>query len=305
MDDTPLIFDIVRGSFVDGPGLRTAIFLKGCPLRCEWCHNPESHDLSREIIYHLSRCTRCGRCQEVCGAGAIDIKAGQIIDRSLCVKCGECCETCDSLALEAAGRYYSPDELREIILRDQEFYESSGGGVTFTGGEPLMHIKYLEDVMDRLKKAGVHIAIETCGYFDYRHFQKKILPLVDLILFDLKIIDPVLHKRFTKKNNELILDNFRRLQQEKKAAVIPRMPLVPGYTTAEKNITSLAEFLADNHFDCCEFLPYNPSGNGKWVAIGKDTSKNFSGLPLTREKELEIRKIFNRKIGVYANEKND
>lgn len=264
---TPLVFDIARGSFVDGPGIRTVVFLKGCPLRCFWCQNPESQSSNIETSYYPEYCIHCGNCNK----------------------------GCDSLARRIIGKYYPPDELSEIIMRDEVFYETSEGGVTFSGGEPLMFVDYLWEVSHIIKKKDVHIAIETCGYFDFEIFEERLLPFIDLILYDIKIMDPVKHKKFTGKSNESIIRNFKELQ-EKNVTVIPRIPLIPDYTATEENLSQIAEFF--RQLDICDyqFLTYNPSWIEKRKRLGKIVHKKITRKPMILREEMKWADFFSTAI---------
>jgi len=260
---TPLVFDIARGSFVDGPGIRTVVFFKGCPLRCLWCQNPESRHLEAEMMFYAERC----------------------------IKCGNCDTGCNSLARQTAGQYYPPRKLAQLILRDNVFYRTSSGGVTFSGGEPLLFIDYIHEVSSILKQENIHIAVETCGYFNYETFEKKLLPFIDLFFYDIKLMDPVKHELYTGKSNHIILRNFKKLV-EAGAKIIPRIPLIPGYTATEENLSQIAEFFIEQKIETYVFLPYNPSGIKKWERLGKKPPEKLSPEPLTMEKEKEWIKCF-------------
>lgn len=261
----PLVFDIARASGVDGPGLRTVVFLKGCPLRCEWCQNPESQDPAAENLFYAENCIKCGCC-----------------DRG-----------CYSLARRTAGQYYAPPQLARLILRDKIVYRVSSGGVTFSGGEPLMFIDYLCETAQILKQENTHIAVETCGYFDFQSFEKTLLPLIDLFLFDIKLMDPVRHEIATGKSNHLIIRNFKKLC-ESGVKVIPRVPLIPGYTASRENLSQIAAFFVEQGVADCAFLPYNPSGIDKWARLGKQPPANLSPMPMHLEEEQAWIAFFNR-----------
>lgn len=235
----PLIFDIARGSVVDGPGIRTVVFLKGCPLRCVWCQNPESQEPGPEIMFYPEYCLKCGNCEK----------------------------GCDFLARRIVGKYYDPPELGKLLLRDRSFYETSNGGVTFSGGEPLLFINYIRAVAEILKREKIHLAVETCGYFDYRQFEREILPFVDFIFFDIKIIDPVKHQKYTGKSNELIFDNFEKLLTSG-VKLVPRVPLVPDYTDTEENREQIEQFFRRFQVGNYYFLPYNSMGMEKRQRLG-------------------------------------
>ncbi len=291
--EPPLIFDIARGSLVDGPGIRTTIFTKGCPLGCHWCHNPEGQDSSPEIGYYSGRCNACGVCAEHCPNQAIDLFSSERIRRAACAACATCSEFCDYLALRAIGEHQSAAELVEIVLRDQVYFKASGGGVTFSGGEPLLHIAFLEKVIGQLREHEVHIAIETCGYFDYPSFRQRLLPSIDLILFDIKLIDAEQHRKYTGVTNHRIIENLSRLVAEEGGPeVLPRIPLVPGITTRESNLVGIAKLLRGLGITSCKLLGYNPSGIDKWANLGKTPPGPVPKRPMPLAEEQELRKRF-------------
>jgi pyruvate formate lyase activating enzyme len=259
----PLVFDIARGSYEDGPGIRTVVFFKGCPLKCVWCQNPESQRAEAEELFYAERCIKCGRCAD----------------------------GCHSLARRKAGDFYEPGKLARLILRDKIFYETSSGGVTFSGGEPLMYIDYILQVSKRLKEDKIHIAVETSGYFDFEKLEKGLLPLIDLFLFDIKILDPVKHLEFTGKDNRRILRNLEKLLKNG-STVMPRIPLVPGYTATKENLSGIAELLKNHELTEYELLTYNPSGLDKWERLGKEKPVGVPESPMTMEEENKWRTFF-------------
>jgi pyruvate formate lyase activating enzyme len=212
--DGPLIVDIKRHSLEDGPGIRSVVFFKGCPLRCDFCQNPETQKRSLEIAFSASKCVLCGHCSDACSTGAIDLASEYRIRRDRCQRCGTCASRCPSSALRAVGTSYSPEALVEILLRDRNFYRHSGGGVTLSGGEATLHLEYLELVLGLLRGEGVHLALQTCGEFEYTAFRDRLLPLLDLIFFDVKLVDPDEHRTHTGRSNRRIIENLRRLLAE-------------------------------------------------------------------------------------------
>jgi len=288
----PLICDIHRFALDDGPGIRTTVFLKGCPLSCSWCHNPETMCSERETAIHPDRCICCGACRAVCPEAAISYNPAPQIDRSRCTACGGCGESCPAMAIKIMGRGYPLDELLELILRDRQFFAASGGGVTFSGGEPTLRMQYLGAALQALKAEGLHTAIQTCGVFDYDDFARKILPFTNLIMFDIKFIAAAEHKRHTGQANSSILKNFRRLTKEAASKVLPRVPLVPGITATPGNLLEIASFLADLEYLRCDLLPYNPAGMEKRRAIGMEVPPNLAELTLGPVEEDELRNMF-------------
>jgi pyruvate formate lyase activating enzyme len=198
----PLVVEIKRGSHEDGPGIRSVVFFKGCPMRCVFCHSPETQDPKEDIVFSARKCTNCGACVDACPQGAIDSSRPERINREKCIRCGQCAGVCPGNGLRLIGRYYPVEELMEIVLRDQPFYRHSNGGVTFSGGECTLYPKYLESLLKKLKAKQIHLALETCGYFKYDVFRQRILPYVDLIYFDIKIADPDIHQKYTGKTNQ-------------------------------------------------------------------------------------------------------
>jgi len=293
-ESLPLIFDIHRFALDDGPGIRTTVFLKGCPLSCVWCHNPESIHAERELAFYPDKCIRCGACQALCTEAAIVDGPPLRIDRSRCTACGRCAESCPSKAIRVMGEEYPLEKLQEILLRDRHFFSASGGGVTFSGGEPTLWMNYLSAVLQTLKGSNIHTAIQTCGLFDYDAFSRKVLPFTDLIFFDLKFIDAADHKKYTGKDNASILENFTRLTKEAGHRLLPRVPLVPGITATEGNLRAIATFLAELGHSRCDLLPYNPAGIEKRRILGMKPSFPLPESPLGPAEEEELRQQFRK-----------
>jgi pyruvate formate lyase activating enzyme len=268
-DTEPLIFDIRRFTLDDGPGIRTTVFLKGCPLSCIWCQNPESICREAEIAFYPALCIQCGDCEKACPEKAVRMNYPGRIIRERCVSCGVCVEKCPSTALKIVGKHYAGKELIEELLKDRIFYETSCGGVTFSGGEPALHMDYLCEVIRELKKNNIHIALQTSGFFDMQEFRKKLLTSLDLIFYDIKLYDSQKHRKYTGVGNEEILDNFISLADDRKEIIVPRTPLVPGITATEENLQQIAKFVRKAGCEKYEFLPYNPGGITKIKTIGK------------------------------------
>ena len=270
---TALIFDIKRDCSEDGPGIRTTVFFKGCPLSCIWCQNPEGKEKRVELSYNAAAChpDRCGTpCLEQCPEKCLNLTGGKIvIDRTTCTACNRCSEVCPTGALEASGYSITLKELLYRLMIDKPFYSSSGGGVTLSGGEVTQQMGFAGQLLKTLKEEGIHTAIETSGFFNYRRFSELMLPWLDLIYFDLKLIDDDASRRYTGQSNRLILENFSRLIESAAVPVIPRVPLIPGITTSEQNLQGIADFLANHGIDSATLLPYNPLWSDKAVGLEK------------------------------------
>ena len=265
----PLVVDIKRFSWEDGPGIRSVVFFKGCPLRCSWCQNPEAQAPEVEVAFSPEKCIACGKCRKSCPHGAVTLEEPQRILRDRCTRCDICSTACPTGALRRIGTPYTATGLAEVLLRDLAYYRHSGGGVTFSGGEPTLYPDYLESLLERLKEEGVHLLLETCGHFDYEVFHRKLLPYLDTVYFDVKLADPQAHQRFTGKSNGKILRNLRRLLRERSVEVLPRIPLVPGVTATEENLTAVVDLLCEVGAERVELLPYNPMGLDMFAALGR------------------------------------
>ena len=271
MSEKPLILDIKGNSLDDGPGIRSVVFFKGCPLSCRWCHNPESKSPRLEILFDAAKCVACGACARVCSRGAPSAGNPFFVDRDRCELCLACTGVCPAGALSPAGRRMEPAEIVEKVLRDKPFYDNSGGGVTFSGGEPTLFMNFLAGLLKALKEKGVHTLIETCGLFNPDQFKTLVLPFIDTIYFDLKLVDPGAHREYCGANNEQILENLARLHtlsHSGRFEIIPRLPLVPGITALDKNLAAAAEYLNTHRIPRLLLLPYNPLWSEKLPKLG-------------------------------------
>ncbi|MEA2083655.1 MAG: glycyl-radical enzyme activating protein [Thermodesulfobacteriota bacterium] len=269
MSELPLIVDVKRHSLEDGPGIRSVVFFKGCPLCCVFCQNPETQAPGPEIVFCVEECILCGACARICPSNAISLKSEERIDRTRCDNCGKCVQVCPGKGLRRAGASYRVEELGELLLRDRAFYRHSQGGVTLSGGECTLYPDYLEALLKYLKPFGVHVVLETSGFFSYEIFKQKILPYLDMIYYDLKIADPKAHKHFTGQSNKRIIENLSRLIRESGVQVIPRIPLIPSITATRENLEGIARILKKMGLSNPVLLPYNPMGISKFKMIGR------------------------------------
>lgn len=287
---TSTILNIQKFSLHDGPGIRTVVFFKGCPLRCRWCANPESQDPRTEILWDRSRCLGCGVCIQRCPSGAISKTSGGIrIDTERCSRSGICIAGCPGHALQAEGEQKTAEEVLQICLQDKDFYEESGGGVTLSGGEALLYPGFAVALIQKLKEHGIHTAIETTGFAAPEVFDLVIRP-VDLLLFDIKHWDEKKHKEGTGVSNRLILDNMKRVIAAGKQ-VLPRLPVIPGYNSSLEDAAGFAMLLKETGAKEVQLLPFHQFGEGKYDRLGKQYA--YAEVPALHEEDLmEYRSIF-------------
>ena len=282
------ITNIQKFSIHDGDGIRTTVFFKGCPLKCEWCHNPETQRFEKEMEVDGEKCTGCGTCASVCPNGAVRMTEDHrpAWDPKACTFCGKCENFCPAGSREIVGREYTVKELTKELMKDQMFYEESGGGVTFSGGEVMsMDMDFILAMAKELKRQDVTLTIDTCGYVPYERFE-KILPYVNTFLYDVKVMDPELHKKYMGTDNKLILENLVRLSQDG-ARIYIRIPTIKEVNGNEENMKETIAFLKqhDIHPAGVNLLPYHDTGSGKYAKL--DMEYKGTDLHAPDKEEME------------------
>jgi glycyl-radical enzyme activating protein len=300
------VFDIQRFSVHDGPGIRTTVFLKGCPLRCVWCHNPEGITPSQTISFLPAKCITCGECVKICEHQAHRLESGgengsaatHIYDRDRCEACGRCTTHCDARALEAVGRTVTVEEAMAEIRQDKAFYANSGGGLCLSGGEPLAQFEFTRELLAAAGREGIHRCLETSGFASWSRLQ-ALIHLVDLFLFDFKETDPQRHIEFTGQSNELILSNLRGLH-DAGASIQLQCPIIPEYNDREAHMEGIATLaLSLPRLTGVQLLPYHPLGKSKIERFGLTTPANLPGVPLPRARlERWVRHLRDRGVKV-------
>jgi pyruvate formate lyase activating enzyme len=285
-----IIFDIKKYAIHDGPGIRTTVFLKGCPLHCWWCHNPEGLSLQKELFFNPKKCLDdCTDCIAACPNQAITQHNTSIsIHKDKCRLAGECAEACPTEALKIIGREIDVDELMKEIKKDLIFYRNSNGGVTFSGGEPLVQTEFLDALLERCRAQDIHTAVDTCGYAPFKNFE-KIMDKVDLFLYDLKMMNEEKHIKSTGASNKLILDNLKKLGKSGKKIYI-RIPLIPDVSDSDENAQKTARLLRTiPGINRLNLLPYHKAGTQKYHNLKRKT-KNIQPIP--EDKIEELQKIY-------------
>lgn len=275
---SPNIFEIKGNSLDDGPGIRSVIFFKGCPLDCTWCHNPEGKHPEPELSFDADTCVGSDTCIGICDKNALNRKNSLFVDRNRCDRCFRCVDSCPSGALSRVGREWPIAEIVRMIARDKPFFNTSGGGVTLSGGEPTMFIDSIAPLLQALKAEGIHILLETCGLFPPDRFDRMVYPFVDMIYMDIKLIDPEMHRRYCGVSNEIILKNFEALHSRGKKGgipILPRIPLIPDITATAANLSGIAGWLKKIDVDRAALMAYHPLWREKEKKIGRMT-KDFS-----------------------------
>jgi pyruvate formate lyase activating enzyme len=291
MSKKGIVFNIQRYSINDGPGIRTLVFFKGCQLRCLWCSNPESQKLPNEVSYIRKICLLCQRCVQNCPNDSLMLENKNILtDFQKCKVCGKCVEVCPVNARKIEGKEYTVKELFELVNKDKVFFETSGGGLTISGGEPFGQFEFLLKFLIKCKSEGLNITIETCGYTEWNKL-KSALPYIDLFLYDIKHMNPKLHEQYTRVDNNKIFNNFKKLVNSG-ARVIVRFPLIPGYNDDKKNLNEMVKFLNEvNYRDELHLLPYHRLGSNKYQHLSR--KYEMEDIKILNNKEIDkIKKFF-------------
>ncbi len=294
MPSTGTTFNIKKFSVHDGPGIRTTVFFKGCPLSCLWCHNPESQSPKPEIHYFENRCILCGDCVKACPENAITISDDiRIWDSDLCQLCGDCAETCPTEAIQLVGEETDVDEIMAEIEKDIIYYDQSGGGVTFSGGEPLQQIDFLTALLKKCKEHEIQTAVDTSGLATWTRFE-QILPYADLFLYDLKVMDDEKHRQLTGVSNQVILENLSRLNSTQ-AQIHVRIPIIPSINDDDENLRATSAFLSTlKNIHQVDLLPYHNIAEDKYRRMAHEYELKNVKTPSTKEMQA-LAKIFEEK----------
>ena len=284
------VFNIQKFSVNDGPGIRTVVFLKGCPLRCRWCANPESQLVRLQILWDSAKCLHCGHCAQVCPVQAVSFTdAGICVCHENCTSCGICAQGCPGRALQLEGEKKSVQQVIDVVLQDQPFYEESGGGLTLSGGEFLMQPRFSRNMLLAAKEEGLHTCCETTGFAEQGVFI-SVIDLLDVILFDMKHWDPEVHRRATGVSNELPLQNLRTAITAGKD-VLPRIPVIPDFNNALSDAVHFSSQLKKIGAERCQLLPFHQFGENKYKLLGRDY--DYHDVPALHREELEeYRQVF-------------
>lgn len=294
MSRKELIFNLVRGSFVDGWGVRTTVFLKGCPLHCKWCCNPEGQRYTPELRIFHQRCNSCGKCVNCCPKQALSVTSeGITCDRAQCDGCGKCLDACPDKALELFGQWMTAREVFEIVKKDQDYYALSGGGLTIGGGEASQFPEFCLELMELCHESGISVAVDTCGYAP-RPENFSVLATADLLLYDIKGVDPVQHKKNTGVDNSIIWANLRRLNELGKEIII-RIPVIPGYNDSDNELEEIAHRLVRlEYIRRVDLICYHQYGMVKYQQLERRYPLPDSVMPILPERQKKILALFQR-----------
>lgn len=283
--NTATIFNIQKFSIHDGPGIRTTVFFKGCPLKCLWCHNPESQESKRQILYDAHKCVLCGTCVKVCPQNAIKIENNILTtDMDKCDFCGLCEIYCIKEARQIVGKDYTVEEVLKEVLKDKVFYEKSNGGVTVSGGEPLIYIDFIEELFKKLKEENIHTAVDTCGAVSFENLV-RIAKYTDLFLYDIKLMDDEKHKMYVGTSNKLILENLKKLSKVHNNINI-RMPIIEGVNAEDSHFEKTIEFIKNLNIRKINLLPYHDIAKHKYKKLGMDYEEAKMSKPSDEKMQL-------------------
>lgn len=292
-----IVFDIQRFSIHDGPGIRTIVFLKGCPLSCWWCSNPESQTLKPILMYQVDRCIHCGLCVSECPQGALGAQNPGFINRDKCLACGACVKVCPTEALVIKGKVMTVKEVMAILKKDATIYRNSGGGITISGGEALVQHEFATEILKACQMNGWHTAMETTGHTNNEPAIENIFSYLDLVLFDVKSCDEQTHKKYTGVSNALIRKQAKRITEKAKAVI--RVPTIPGVNADEKSISEICDFAATlTGVDTIHLLPYHNYGENKYALLGRPYP--MVNTPSPTKNEMDVLKAVVEKKGFHC-----
>lgn len=298
--NTANIFNIQKFSVHDGPGIRTTVFFKGCPLKCLWCHNPESQMYEKQMLFDSNKCVLCGTCVKICPQKAIKIQNNKLTtDPNKCNYCRQCEIYCIPGARQVAGKEYTVEEILKEVMKDKVFYEQSNGGVTVSGGEPLVQTDFVEELLRKLKEENIHTAVDTCGAVSFENIRRA-ASYTDVFLYDIKLMDDEKHREFTGVSNKLILDNLRKLSQIHNNINL-RMPIIEGVNSDESHIEKTIDFIKELNIKKVNLLPYHDIARHKYkkldILYEDEKMSKPSDKKMQRFKEMFEKEGYETKIG--------
>lgn len=290
------IMEIERFAIHDGPGIRSTVFLQGCSLRCPWCANPESQTIGSKLMYYEKKCIRCGRCAAICPKKAILLEESTLkIQREKCISCKKCEAVCLQDAMVFSGKEFTVDDILSVILRDRDYYEESGGGVTISGGECFVQFQGLMELLKKLKQEKLHVAVETCGQTNLEYI-KEAFPYIDLFLFDLKHMDAEIFHKVTGGDLEQILENITYIAKKDSGKIIIRVPVIPGFNYKEKFIKNIFSFVKKTGITKVNLLPYHTFGINKYKQLGRNYPMKY--MQSLKKEELGIYRDYGETMGI-------